>query len=120
MRPVFIKAKPVNTARFRWRPAAIKRSSIWVAMCLSLAGLASFAQQTPPSQGRDVTKLYAEKCASCHGTDMTGGSASSLVDGIWRHGGDDSSIAASIRNGHPDEGMPPMEKDFDAPEIRGL
>ncbi len=51
---------------------------------------------------------------------MAGGSASSLVDGIWRYGGDDSSIAASIRHGHPEAGMPAMEKDFDAPEIRGL
>jgi aldose sugar dehydrogenase len=51
---------------------------------------------------------------------MGGGSASSLVDGNWRHGGDDSSIAASIRNGYPQEGMPAMEKDFDGPEIRAL
>lgn len=89
-------------------------------MCLSLAGPASFAQQNPPSRGRDVTKLYTEACASCHGPDMQGGSASSLVDGSWRYGGDDESLAASIRNGHPAEGMPAMGKDFNAPEIRGL
>ena len=47
---------------------------------------------------------------------MAGGSASSLVDGKWRYGGDDSSIAASIRDGHPEAGMPAMGKDFDAPE----
>ena len=87
---------------------------------LSLAGLISLAQQNPPSRGRDVTKLYAEKCASCHGAEMTGGSASSLVDGVWRYGGDDASIAASIRNGHPEAGMPAMGQDFDGPEIRGL
>ena len=51
---------------------------------------------------------------------MTGGSGPSLVDGAWRHGGDDSSIAASIRIGHPHEGMPTLGNDFDAPEIRGL
>ena len=87
---------------------------------LTITATALFAQQNPPSRGRDVTKLYADKCASCHGAEMAGGSANSLVDGRWRYGGDDASIANSIRNGHPEAGMPAMEKDFDAPEIRGL
>jgi glucose/arabinose dehydrogenase len=51
---------------------------------------------------------------------MEGGSACSLVNGVWRHGDDDASIAASIRNGYPAVGMPAMGRDFDAPEIRGL
>jgi aldose sugar dehydrogenase len=100
---------------------AMKRLDIWIVICsLSTVAPGSFAQQNPPSRGRDVTKLYAEKCASCHGADMAGGSASSLVDGAWRHGGDDAHIAESIRNGHPEAGMPAMQKDFDAAEIRGL
>ena len=78
------------------------------------------AQQNPPSRGRDVTKLYADKCAGCHGAEMAGGSAPGLVDGNWRFGGDDASILNSIRGGHPEAGMPAMAKDFDAPEIRGL
>jgi aldose sugar dehydrogenase len=51
---------------------------------------------------------------------MSGGSASSLVDGIWRYGGDDASITRSIRDGHPDAGMPAMRKKFNDAEIRGL
>jgi glucose/arabinose dehydrogenase len=81
---------------------------------------AYFAQQNPPSKGRDVTKLYAENCASCHGTDMSGGSASSLVDDAWRYGGDDVSITRSIRDGHPDAGMPAMRQALNDAEIRGL
>jgi aldose sugar dehydrogenase len=101
--------------------AAMNRLDIWIVICgLSTVAPGSFAQQNPPSRGRDVTKLYAEKCAGCHGGDMAGGSASSLVDGAWRHGGDDAHIAESIRNGHPEAGMPAMQKDFDAAEIRGL
>ncbi|MFL6449450.1 MAG: c-type cytochrome [Bryobacteraceae bacterium] len=91
-----------------------------IAIGLSLPSVACYAQQNPPSHGRDVTKLYTEYCASCHGTDLAGGSASSLVDGVWRYGGNDASVAASIGKGHPAEGMPPMEKDLNAPEIRGL
>ncbi len=99
----------------------MKRSHLRIVICaLAVAGAAIFAQQNPPSRGRDVTKLYTEKCASCHGAEMAGGSASSLMDGIWRYGGDDRSIANSIREGHLEAGMPAMEQDFDAAEIRGL
>lgn len=99
----------------------MKRSNLWMVICaVMIAAAAIFAQQNPPKRGRDVTKLYTDKCASCHGPEMAGGSASSLVGGIWRYGGDDASIANSIRDGHPEAGMPAMEKDLDAPEIRGL
>ncbi len=98
----------------------MKRASLALVVCGLAVATTVFGQQNPPSRGRDVTKLYTDKCASCHGAEMAGGSASSLVDGIWRYGGDDDSLANSIRSGHPEAGMPAMEKDFDAPEIRGL
>lgn len=91
-------------------------------VCASSAVLPTsyFAQQNPPSQGREVTKLYADHCASCHGADMAGGSASSLVDATWRYGGDDASIARSIRNGHPNAGMPAMRNTLNDAEIRAI
>jgi glucose/arabinose dehydrogenase len=79
-----------------------------------------FAQQNPPSRGREITKLYRDKCASCHGVDMSGGSASSLADGTWRYGGDDVSIARIIRDGHPQQGMPAMRQALNEAEIRAL
>src|SRR4051812_33413507 len=75
----------------------VRRLNLPIAVGLSLATVAGYAQQNPPSYGRAVTKLYTEYCASCHGTDLAGGSGSSLVDGVWRYGGDDASVAASIR-----------------------
>jgi aldose sugar dehydrogenase len=120
MRSIFVNAKPLNAARCQRRSVASRGSNLWIGICLSLTGLASFAQQNPPSRGRDVTKLYTEYCASCHGTDMAGRSGPSLVDGTWRHGGDDSSIAGSISHGYPDAGMPAMENELNAPEIRAL
>ena len=51
---------------------------------------------------------------------MAGGSAPSLVSGVSRNGNDDSSLAASIRDGHSKTGMPMLGKDFDGPEIRAL
>lgn len=99
----------------------MKRSKVGIILCgLAIAVPAYFAQHNPPSKGREVTKLYAENCASCHGADMSGGSASSLVDSTWRYGGDDVSITRSIRDGHPDAGMPAMRQALNDPEIRGL
>jgi aldose sugar dehydrogenase len=92
-----------------------------LACCLGIVLPASFfAQQNPRSQGREVTKLYASDCASCHGADMSGGPASSLVDATWRYGGDDASMARSIRDGHPEAGMPAMGQSLNDAEIRAL
>jgi len=100
----------------------VKLSQAWTLACwLGIIFPASnFAQQNPPSRGREVTQLYADKCASCHGADMSGGLASSLVDATWRYGGDDASIASSIRDGHPDAGMLAMRQAMNEAEIRAL
>ena len=78
----------------------------------------SVAWDNPPSQGREVTKLYADNCARCHGADLSGGSASSLVNGAWRYGGDDASLTNSIRNRHA--GMLAMQPALNGAEIRAL
>jgi aldose sugar dehydrogenase len=99
----------------------VKLSSIWIIVCgLGLFPPMYFARENPPSQGREITKLYSEKCASCHGADMSGGSASSLADDVWRYGSDDASITRSIRDGHPDAGMPAMRQELNDAEIRAL
>ena len=84
----------------------VKLSNVWIVVCgLGIVVPAYFAQQNPPSKGREVTKLYADTCASCHGANMSGGSASSLADHRWRYGGDVASIARSLREGHTVAGM---------------
>lgn len=69
---------------------------------------------------RDARKIYAEFCANCHGDKLQGGSAPSLVSGAWKHGGDDASVAASIRDGRPSGGMPPFGQAISDKELRGL
>jgi aldose sugar dehydrogenase len=59
-------------------------------------------RERPPLPG---AADYAQFCAGCHGPNLTGGSASSLVDREWIYGGDNESILASIRNGRPDTAM---------------
>lgn len=89
-------------------------------LLLILLPFVSWAQKNPPSEGREVTKLYAEQCASCHGADMSGGSGPSLCGEIWKHGGDDTSVTRSIRDGYADAGMPAMRQIISPAEIRAL
>ncbi len=40
-----------------------------------------------------IGELYNSYCLSCHGTDMEGGSAPSMLDDDWRYGRDDAVLA---------------------------
>jgi len=79
-------------------------------------GAGSYAQ--PP--GRDVTKIYADFCSGCHGAQMEGGKAESLLDNVWRHGGDHASLMRSIREGYPELGMPAFGATINDAEANGL
>lgn len=115
-----MRSTSLPTHPFRAVPRQSTKFLIVVCGLGIFASVSSFAQQNPPSKGREVTKLYADKCATCHGADMSGGTASSLVDGKWQYGGDDASIARSIRDGHAEAGMPPMREQVNGAEIRAL
>lgn len=75
------------------------------------------AQQQRPGQ---VNDRFAQLCASCHGAQMQGGQAPSLLDDVWAHGGDDESIARSIHDGYPEKGMPAWRDKFTDQEIRAM
>ncbi|MPZ19700.1 MAG: glucose sorbosone dehydrogenase [Luteitalea sp.] len=64
--------------------------------------------------------MYAELCSSCHGPTLAGGQAPSLLDDTWNFGGDDESIAQSIRDGRPSTAMPPFKAALSEQEIRAL
>src|SRR5690606_10456967 len=66
------------------------------------------------------SRLYGQLCASCHGPNLAGGMAQSLLDDEWKFGGDDESLAKSIRDGHPEAGMPPMGNALSEQEIRAM
>jgi glucose/arabinose dehydrogenase len=85
---------------------------------LAVAPLIVRAQSKP--HPRDVSKLYGELCASCHGAKLTGGQAPSLLDDVWKFGGDDASIGKSIKEGSLAAGMPPMGNALSEQEIRAM
>ena len=88
-----------------------------------LPGCVAPAQTAGPAAGVGegaVVKLYAQTCAGCHGADMVGGRAPSLLDDTWTFGGDDKSIAESIREGRPGTLMVPFKGALTELEIRSL
>jgi glucose/arabinose dehydrogenase len=73
---------------------------------------ASQGPAPPPRRGRwtgDPTvaawAVYDQYCVACHGRNLEGGSARSLVDGDWKFGRDDASIVETITQGRPGTAM---------------
>lgn len=91
-------------------------SSVILTLGCTFLAASAFAQQPD----RDSRKIFAEFCASCHGANLQGGSAPALLGENWKHGGSEDAIAASIRNGHPEAGMPAFGATVSEKEIRGL
>jgi aldose sugar dehydrogenase len=67
-----------------------------------------------------IADTYAQLCINCHGANLQGGQAQSLLDDVWVAGGDDESLARSIRNGFPEKGMPAWGQAIPEKEIRAM
>ena len=86
--------------------------------------VAAFAQNIRAT-GK-INEFYALNCANCHGKKLEGGQTPannkvpSLLDDEWLHGGDDESIAKSIRNGYPEKEMPAWSAAMSDKEIRAM
>jgi glucose/arabinose dehydrogenase len=101
------------------RPSARLTLALTVFAALpSTFACAQFAQAPPAPNS--VSNLYAQNCAACHGPNLGGGRSQSLVDDRWTFGGDDKSIAASIRDGRADGTMPAFKATLSESQILGL
>ena len=94
--------------------------SVAVALVLLSVSAPLLLRAQPKQHPRDVSKLYGELCASCHGPKLTGAQAPSLLDDVWKFGGDDASIGKSIKEGSLAAGMPPMANALSEQEIRAM
>ena len=66
-------------------------------------------------------ETFGQLCANCHGTDLKGTrEAGSLVDGVWKFGGNQKAIFESIKKGHPQAGMPAWEGALNDQQIQAL
>ncbi|SHF93692.1 Glucose/arabinose dehydrogenase, beta-propeller fold [Mariniphaga anaerophila] len=68
----------------------------------------------------DAPALYQQYCAQCHGAELNGGMASSLVDGVWQFGAEDGYIRRNIKHGIPHLGMPSYERTMSDDDIRAV
>ena len=76
---------------------------------LLLAGLfSSLALVAAAEPPRSPEVIVATFCASCHGPNLLGERAPSLLDARWDHGADDASVLRAITEGFPLLGMPPF------------
>lgn len=109
-------------------PLLFKRlpTRLHCAFLITLAcGLPAASAQRDRPTGK-INEIFAENCANCHGRNLQGAQTPSgikvpsLLDDEWIHGGDDESIARSIRNGFPEREMPPWSASLQEKEIRAM
>lgn len=74
---------------------------------LAAAAVVSSSAAILPAQS--AREIYAANCANCHGADLNGGGAGSLVDGNLQWGSDRNQIFRRIKWGIEDMGMPAYE-----------
>jgi len=68
-------------------------------------------------QENRAMELYNQYCATCHGMDLRGGNAQSLLDGVWQFGDGRGYVSRNIKFGIPHLGMPSYENTLDDQEI---
>ena len=101
------------------------RPTRFLFIAAAFAPLSSSFAQNIRATGK-VNEFYAVNCSNCHGKKLEGGQTPaqnkvpSLLDDEWLHGGDDESIAKSIRNGFPEKEMPPWSATMTDKEVRAM
>src|SRR5690554_5277289 len=87
---------------------------------LTLLIIATFVLYCQAKAQSDGASLYQKFCAQCHGADLSGGNASSLLDGIWQFGTENSYVVRNIKHGIPHLGMPSYERSMTDADIRAV
>ncbi|MDK2596214.1 PQQ-dependent sugar dehydrogenase [Pseudoalteromonas obscura] len=72
------------------------------------------------SANENVEDIFKNNCASCHGAQLQGAMAGSLLDTQWITDGSDKALANAIKNGLLDRGMPAFGHALTEQTIRTL
>jgi len=86
-----------------------------IASGAALMAATSAAAQNNIEAGKAV---YQQHCASCHGRDLTGGNAQSMIDGVWQYGAGRGSITRNIKFGISAFGMPDYQDKLSDQQIK--
>ncbi|CAA6690577.1 MULTISPECIES: PQQ-dependent sugar dehydrogenase [unclassified Lentimonas] len=68
----------------------------------------------------EVQELFNQHCASCHGENLEGGQASSLLVGDWQQINEQLTFMDYVRNGNLEMGMPPFGSLLSDAQVRSL
>jgi len=93
---------------------------ILLAVPFLFAGCKQTVADEEGNNGSDqrAKEIYDQYCSNCHGKDLRGGNAQSLLDGVWQFGDGSGYVTRNIKYGIPHLGMPSYENSLDDGEIR--
>ena len=92
------------------------KARAFLALCL-----ASFVTLSPQAQEEpDGEAIYQNNCMHCHGQDLRGGNAQSLLDGVWQFGEGDGYMFRNIKHGITHLGMPAYESALSDDDISSV
>lgn len=89
-------------------------------LVVGLMNLGAFGQDELVEGRPNGKMLYAEYCARCHGKNLEGGKAPSLIDGVWMYGTGRSQLERNIRFGIVQQGMPAFNDALSRDQIRAI
>jgi glucose/arabinose dehydrogenase len=98
----------------------LRISASVVALSALAAGPLLLAQAPAPPAKKDVAKVWTDVCASCHGANMQGAQAPSMLDDVWTSGNTDAALATTIKAGRVANGMPAFGTLLNDEEIRAM
>ena len=81
---------------------------------------ANMSQAQETTQVSGAREIYNEYCSNCHGLNLEGGNAQSLVDGIWQFGAGRSYMFRNTKYGIQHLGMPSYESSLSDEEINSV
>jgi glucose/arabinose dehydrogenase len=85
---------------------------LFILFLFTLSAITTFSQSG--------ATLYQQNCAQCHGADLNGGNATSLIDGIWQFGAENGYVTRNIKFGIPHLGMPSYQATLSDAEIGSI
>jgi len=94
--------------------------SCLLALSLPLTMAISARAQEESQAGPDGAALYMQNCSTCHGVNLEGGNAQSMVNGIWQFGATPGYIFRNIKHGITHLGMPAYEATLEDDQIRAI
>lgn len=86
---------------------------IYIFLCLVLTSGSSLSQEMT-----DAQQQYVQYCGQCHGAQLQGGNAKSLITGVWSHGSGNQ--FRNIKHGITHVGMPSFENLLTDSQIKAI